>query len=234
MEGRTMFDLEKKINDWKNNLLGTGSMLESDVQELESHLRDQITDLLQSGLSEKEAFWVAQNRMGNTDGIRTEFKKVNGNGLWRERLLWIGTGIIGLYIFMYGTSLLGNLFFMLGSFMDIGINLIVTLVTTIKGLAYVSLFIGVLSILKQKKNIYVKMLKNVFGHMRKHILAYGIGFMIIFILNIVFRPLMARLVEIQEYSFYVMYSQIFYISSVIIVVILMIIFAVKVRKRAVA
>jgi hypothetical protein len=234
MEGRAMFDVEKNINDWKTNLLASGSMLENDVLELESHLRDQIIDLQEKELSDQEAFWVAQNRIGNADGIKTEFKKVNGSTLWMERLAWILSGIIGLYILTYATELLGNLFFLLGSYLDLAINIKLMLIVIFKGIVYLFVFTGILSLLMRKINIFVNLLKNVFDHIRKHILAYCIGFPFILIQDGLFMPLVVRFIKFNEYNIYTIYNQIVLFSSGFIAMILMIVFAVKVRKRAAA
>jgi hypothetical protein len=45
-EGRIpMFDLEENVQSWCDYLRARGTLEETDVLELESHLRDQIDDL---------------------------------------------------------------------------------------------------------------------------------------------------------------------------------------------
>ena len=45
-----MFDLEENVQSWCDYLRARGTLEETDVLELESHLRDQIDDLTGRGL----------------------------------------------------------------------------------------------------------------------------------------------------------------------------------------
>lgn len=40
-----MFQLDKSLEDWKGKLINSNTMTESDVDELESHLLDEIDEL---------------------------------------------------------------------------------------------------------------------------------------------------------------------------------------------
>jgi hypothetical protein len=79
-----MFELETQIRSWSDYLRSRGNLLESDLEELESHLRDEIDDLVQGGLSPDEAFLISVKRIGNTDLLSREFAKVNADQLWRQ------------------------------------------------------------------------------------------------------------------------------------------------------
>ena len=82
-----MFDLEVQINSWRDHLRARGNFTETDIRELESHLRDQIDDLITSGLTADEAFLISLKRLGNADAISNEYAKVNTDNLWKHFML---------------------------------------------------------------------------------------------------------------------------------------------------
>jgi len=47
-----MFDLEINIRSWSDHLRARGNFKETDIIELESHLNDEIEDLIGTGLAE--------------------------------------------------------------------------------------------------------------------------------------------------------------------------------------
>ena len=82
-----MFDLEVQIRSWSDHLRARGNFLETDLLELETHLRDQIDDLIQAGLAPDEAFLISVKRLGNADSVSREYSKVNTENLWKQLLL---------------------------------------------------------------------------------------------------------------------------------------------------
>lgn len=82
-----MFEMEREINSWTDHLRAQGHFKEGDIQELESHLRDEIEDLQSAGLSEDESFLISVKRMGNLDAVSSEFAKVNTENLWKQLLV---------------------------------------------------------------------------------------------------------------------------------------------------
>lgn len=79
-----MFDLEAQIQSWSNHLRARGNFTESDIRELENHLRDEIEDLTNAGLAPDESFLISVKRLGKIDAISHEFAKVNTDNLWRQ------------------------------------------------------------------------------------------------------------------------------------------------------
>ena len=78
------FNTEEKIGNWKNYLDAHGSFLPGDLDELESHLRDEIDALRKSGLDAEEAYFIAVKRLGKTDELSREFYKINAQSLWKH------------------------------------------------------------------------------------------------------------------------------------------------------
>lgn len=82
-----MFDLESNIRSWSDHLRSRGRLNESDIHELESHLRDEIDDLTKTGLAPDEAFIVSVKRLGNVNAISSEYSKINLATFWKQLLV---------------------------------------------------------------------------------------------------------------------------------------------------
>ncbi|MCX8131408.1 MAG: permease prefix domain 1-containing protein [Clostridia bacterium] len=79
-----MFELESNIRAWSDNLRSGGNLKETDILELESHLRDEIEDLTKAGLSEDEAFLISLKRLGSINKLSSEYSKVNTEKMWKN------------------------------------------------------------------------------------------------------------------------------------------------------
>lgn len=82
-----MFELDAEIRAWRAVLSASGSFVFSDIEELESHLRDSVDALLSQGLSTEEAFLVAIKRLGDVSAVNEEFAKVSTADVWRQLLV---------------------------------------------------------------------------------------------------------------------------------------------------
>ena len=71
-----MFDLEEKISEWRQQMLAAGIRAPVPLEELESHLREDVGQQMRSGLSAQHAFEAAVQRMGTPPVLSTEFVKV--------------------------------------------------------------------------------------------------------------------------------------------------------------
>ncbi len=80
-------DLEAQIGRWRRYLERHRALAPADVDELEAHLRDQIDELEQSGLSPDEGFLVAVGRLGRIDDISREFAREHSGRLWKQLVL---------------------------------------------------------------------------------------------------------------------------------------------------
>ena len=69
-------NLEQSISEWCQQMLSAGVKSPIPLDELESHLRDEIEHQTTKGLSETEAFLAAVKHIGQAHAIKTEFKKV--------------------------------------------------------------------------------------------------------------------------------------------------------------
>jgi hypothetical protein len=96
MENSTKFDLNQAIHRWREDLLASPAFRSEDVEELQDHLQENMRTLQRNGLSEQEAFWVARNRLGETDALHQEFGRRNKRAIWLDRVLWMVVGSLGI------------------------------------------------------------------------------------------------------------------------------------------
>jgi len=68
-----MFDLEQAIADWRKQMLAAGIKTPVPLEELESHLREEIEREIKSGQSEQLAFGLAGRQIGETHILKNEF-----------------------------------------------------------------------------------------------------------------------------------------------------------------
>jgi len=79
--------LEDQIAQWRAYLRRRQALHGSDVEELEGHLRDQLTALTEAGLAGDEAFLVAVKRMGSLDALSREFARAHSERLWKQLVM---------------------------------------------------------------------------------------------------------------------------------------------------
>ena len=97
--------LEERIAQWRE-FVSRRDAIARDVDELESHLRDQIDGLQASGLAPDEAFLIGVKRMGRLDELSREFAREHSERLWKQlvvpdaepeasdpRSLWLALGL---------------------------------------------------------------------------------------------------------------------------------------------
>ena len=77
-------DVEVLIAQWRGSLEQQHAVHTADADELEGHLRDQITDLGEAGLTPDEAFLIAVKRMGSVDALSGEFAQEHSDRLWKK------------------------------------------------------------------------------------------------------------------------------------------------------
>jgi hypothetical protein len=71
------FDLEASIAEWRQRMLASGITTPVPLEELESHLRDDIEAQMEAGTDAPRAFASATTRIGPAMELRGEFQKAN-------------------------------------------------------------------------------------------------------------------------------------------------------------
>lgn len=82
-----MTDLESQIAEWRRHVSDSPALNGHDLDELEGHLREQVGELGEAGLSGEEAFLVAVKRMGDVDALSREFAREHSDRLWKQLVL---------------------------------------------------------------------------------------------------------------------------------------------------
>jgi hypothetical protein len=93
-----MSDVEKWIEQWRAGLAGSEVLGNSTVNELESHLREEVEQLKTTGVSDEEAFFVARHRLGDAAALEAEFAKVNPHRRLANRLYWMVMGVLSYFV----------------------------------------------------------------------------------------------------------------------------------------
>ena len=69
-----MFDRERAISNWREEM-SARDLSDAVVDELESHLRDELEAQVRAGVGSEDAFTTAVQRVGRADVLKTEFAK---------------------------------------------------------------------------------------------------------------------------------------------------------------
>jgi hypothetical protein len=82
-----MESVESQIAEWRVYVERAPALNGQDVDELEDHLRHQIAELTDAGLTPDEGFLVAVKRMGDVDALSREFAREHSDRLWKQLVL---------------------------------------------------------------------------------------------------------------------------------------------------
>ena len=72
-----MFNLDQAISEWRRRMAAGGLKAPDVLNELESHLRDEVDEQVRSGMSVQQAFEAATHSIGQATVLRTEFEKAD-------------------------------------------------------------------------------------------------------------------------------------------------------------
>ena len=87
MESTFNPNIEDQIREWRSYLLRRRTIHHVDVDELEDHLRSEISQLGAVGLSGDESFLVAIKRIGGVNELSREFARERSSRLWKQLVL---------------------------------------------------------------------------------------------------------------------------------------------------
>src|SRR5262245_8400014 len=97
-----MRDLEHTIAEWRKRMAAGGVKSPVVLDELESHLRDEVCARKKAGATDQEAFCGALARIGQAEALRDEFRKVenrSGRFFAVSFVLWLGiAGFIAIWL----------------------------------------------------------------------------------------------------------------------------------------
>src|SRR5437867_3868603 len=70
-----MFNLDQAIAEWRREMLAAGIKTPVPLDELETHLRDEVEQQMRSASSAQQAFKAAVERIGEGRALKAEFMK---------------------------------------------------------------------------------------------------------------------------------------------------------------
>ena len=113
----SIFDLEQAIADWRRQMLAAGIKTPVPLEELESHLREEIGRRMKSGVTAQQAFEDSLQQIGQANLLKNEFEKVDEAKKLRERrsiqiVFFASLGAVSLFV-------TACVVFRLGSFSEI-------------------------------------------------------------------------------------------------------------------
>jgi hypothetical protein len=79
--------LESQIAEWRSYMRRRRELTDTDSDELEDHLRNQIAELTEAGLQTDESFLIAVKRMGSIDELSREFAREHSDRLWKQLVM---------------------------------------------------------------------------------------------------------------------------------------------------
>ncbi|MEL6846078.1 MAG: hypothetical protein AAFP02_22955, partial [Bacteroidota bacterium] len=159
MAHRTEFNLTENIAAWKAELSRSADLTWDNVEELESHLLDEIDELKQTNLSEEECLLIAKNRIGSVPELIGEFQKVNQGVSFRRRVLPYLTGTLLFIAFSAGADLVNNLLILGGRQLGAEISSPQLFAIGLMGLPLLLIFI--LAPLRPEGKHHLKMFLNI-------------------------------------------------------------------------
>jgi hypothetical protein len=106
-----MHELEQLIADWRKTVVAEHNVGHESIDELETHLRENVEQLLRSGMTESQAFERAVTQLGDARMIASEFGKLQQR-TWLPVKLVAGFGValtLALVVFLIGRLDCGRL-----------------------------------------------------------------------------------------------------------------------------
>jgi hypothetical protein len=81
-----MFNLDRALTQWRQQMAAEGIRHPEVLGELESHLREEVDRLTRQGETEQRAFETAVERIGRPEVLRAEFVKLKATDRWTRFL----------------------------------------------------------------------------------------------------------------------------------------------------
>jgi hypothetical protein len=89
-----MFDLEQAISNWRQQMLAAGIASPAPLEELESHLREEIAQQIKSGLKEQDAVDSAVLKLGLAHQMNMEFTKIEESEFMKKLRIIPGLSLL--------------------------------------------------------------------------------------------------------------------------------------------
>jgi Clp amino terminal domain, pathogenicity island component len=102
-----MFNLEKSISNWRRQMIAGGIKSSAVLDELESHLREDVERRMRSSTPAEKAFEEAVQQVGSADQLKLEFGKIElPRPTVSPRLISRGCAAMGVFTVLTGMWIL--------------------------------------------------------------------------------------------------------------------------------
>ena len=93
-----MPELNDAIQNWRNALAGEEALDGPSLDELQDHLKSELSRLPAEGLTADERVLIASRRIGSPNDLGKAFFAADPVAVWRRRVLWMVMGLFVLSI----------------------------------------------------------------------------------------------------------------------------------------
>jgi hypothetical protein len=101
-----MFNLNQAITEWRQQMAVGGIKTPAVLDELESHLREEIERQMRSGTSERPAFEVAVRKIGPVNALKNEFKKSTAGVILEKCMFATAVFFVAFGIFLSSVTVI--------------------------------------------------------------------------------------------------------------------------------
>src|SRR6185437_8291777 len=113
-----MFNLERSIAEWRREMISAGIKSRDVLDELESHVREDVEQRMRAGATVDRAFREAVQRVGAAENLNREFAKVRRDPRLSHRAMRALCLVVATFVFvvetwtllMYDISVRGRIF----------------------------------------------------------------------------------------------------------------------------
>jgi hypothetical protein len=155
-----MFDLGTAISEWRQQMAAGGIKTPAVLDELESHLREDIERQMQSGITGQAAFESAVKKIGPAGVLKSEFSKSNSTAAALEKLmLAVAALFVAFGIFLTSVTMI----FCYGSFGErfAGFSALTALLVAVFGLPHATSFLPVIP--NRRKRLFIEIVCLLLG-----------------------------------------------------------------------
>jgi hypothetical protein len=175
MGGIPMFSISQAIINWRNNFKQYDQFSKEDLDELESHLRDEISVLKTKELTDEEAFIVAKQRLGTPNKIQAEYQKANPNQVWKNRFLWMLSGFVLIALIKSLIGLTAKSVVMLTSFFTLNLQILFYIEIIIVGICILVIGWGIFNLIMIPKSMISRIIPKSLNILHYILIAFFIS-----------------------------------------------------------
>ncbi len=180
MEPSGKLDLDTLLRTWEESFKQSHAYTKSDIHELKSHLLDIYDEMLENGLDEEEAFFIASKRLGRPINWEDEFKQTNQPFIQTRKALLLIAGIIFYYLSFYFTAFIAKSTIVIGSLINIDIITLVLVNKIVLGIPLLLVTFFFISLVVNDDYLYQHIEKM---HINARQAIYAVVFTLLFALG---------------------------------------------------